>query len=224
MTLGPLMIDVAGAALSAEDRDLLRHPAVGSVILFSRNYRDPAQLARAGRRRSTRCAARRCWWRWTTKAGACSASARASRHCRPCGRSAMPTMSRTSRGLDLARQHGWLMAAELLACGVDFSFAPCVDLDYGLSAVIGDRALHPRAGVVAALAAGLHAWHARCRHGGDRQAFPRSWRRGRRLACGAAGGPPRTRRPGPGPAALPAADRERPARRDGRACAVSAGR
>ena len=45
MTLGPLMVDVAGKSLSAEDRDLLRHPLIGSVILFSRNYEDPQQLA-----------------------------------------------------------------------------------------------------------------------------------------------------------------------------------
>ncbi len=44
MTLGPLMIDVAATALSAEDRELLRHPAVGSVILFNRNFQDPGQL------------------------------------------------------------------------------------------------------------------------------------------------------------------------------------
>jgi len=52
----------------------------------------------------------------------------------------------------MARALGWLMAAELLACGLDFSFAPCVDLDYGLSRIIGDRALHGRAEVVAQLA------------------------------------------------------------------------
>jgi hypothetical protein len=52
----------------------------------------------------------------------------------------------------MARALGWLMAAELLACGLDFSFAPCVDLDYGLSEIIGDRAFHARASVVATLA------------------------------------------------------------------------
>jgi beta-N-acetylhexosaminidase len=55
-------------------------------------------------------------------------------------------------GLALARQLGWLMAAELRAVGVDMSFAPCVDLDYGVSGVIGDRALHADAAAVSELA------------------------------------------------------------------------
>ena len=45
MSLGPLMVDIAGPSLTPEDRDVLRHPLVGSVILFTRNYRDPEQLA-----------------------------------------------------------------------------------------------------------------------------------------------------------------------------------
>ena len=55
-------------------------------------------------------------------------------------------------GLALARQLGWLMAAELRAHGVDISFAPCVDLDLGVSEVIGDRAFHSQPEAVAQLA------------------------------------------------------------------------
>src|SRR5690606_2617406 len=58
----------------------------------------------------------------------------------------------TRQGLKLARSMGWLMAAELRAHGVDLSFAPCVDLDYGVSEIIGDRAFHSKADIVAQLA------------------------------------------------------------------------
>lgn len=60
-------------------------------------------------------------------------------------------------GAALARELGWLMAAELRAHGVDLSFAPCVDLDYGVSEVIGDRALHADPAVVGSLAVAYQA-------------------------------------------------------------------
>ena len=85
-------------------------------------------------------------------------------------------------GRRLAWQCGWLLAAELRAVGIDLSFAPCVDLDYGVSEVIGDRAYHRDPEVVARLAVVLHAGHARGRHGGDRQALPGPRRGGRRFA------------------------------------------
>lgn len=151
MTLGPLMIDVAGTALSAEDRELLRHPAVGSVILFTRNYEDPEQLRALvagihGLRSPALLVA-------VDHEGGRVQRFRA-------GFTPLPPLRQVghaydearAKGSELARQHGWLMAAELLACGIDFSFAPCVDLDYGLSSVIGDRALHGSGGVVAELA------------------------------------------------------------------------
>ena len=152
MSLGPLMVDIPGTELSPEDVDVLRHPLVGSVLLFTRNYRNPEQL------------------------GALTAAIRAIRSphlmvavdheggrvqrfrdgftklppSRPLGR-------RFDEGrrdaLTLTRSVAWLMASELRSVGVDFSFAPCVDLDYGVSEIIGDRSFHRNPETVAALAA-----------------------------------------------------------------------
>jgi beta-N-acetylhexosaminidase len=151
MTLGPLMIDVAGPELSAEDRELLRHPLVGGVILFSRNYVDSAQLgaftqAIHGARSPPLIIA-------VDQEGG-----RVQRF--KSGFSLLPAARRlgyeydiaSGAGLELARRLGWLMAAELRAHGVDLSFAPCVDLDYGTNEAIGDRALDARPAVVGELA------------------------------------------------------------------------
>jgi beta-N-acetylhexosaminidase len=150
MTLGPLMVDVAGKTLSPEDRELLRHPLVGSVILFTRNYEDPAQLAAlVADIRSVRTP--------PLLVAVDHEGGRVQRF--RSGFSVLPPARRigleydvdAKQGLDLARAMGWLMAAELRAVGVDFSFAPCVDLDYGVSEIIGDRAYHANAEIVARL-------------------------------------------------------------------------
>ena len=151
MTLGPLMIDLAGAELTAADREVLQHPLIGSVLLFSRNYLDRNQLhALVGEIQSVRSPA--------LLIAVDQEGGRVQRF--RDGFSPLPPLRRighayeadSQRGLSMARALGWLMAAELLACGLDFSFAPCVDLDYGLSEIIGDRAFHARASVVAPLA------------------------------------------------------------------------
>ncbi|HET9863018.1 MAG TPA: beta-N-acetylhexosaminidase [Steroidobacteraceae bacterium] len=151
MTLGPLMVDVAGLELTPEDRDVLRHPLVGSVILFTRNYASPEQL----RRLVADIHAVR------TPALIVAVDQEGGRiqRFRP-EFSALPAPRRIGhawdldpgQGLQLARSMGWLMAAELRAHGVDLSFAPCVDLDYGVSEVIGDRAFHAKPDAVAELA------------------------------------------------------------------------
>ncbi|MGB8144165.1 MAG: beta-N-acetylhexosaminidase [Chromatiaceae bacterium] len=139
MSLGPVMLDLEGLELTAEERDLLRHPAVGGVILFSRNYRDPDQLAAL----TTAIHALR---EPRLLISVDQEGGRVQR-CRE-GLTRLPPAARFGQ---LARRHpqharqaaeavGWLMAAELRALGVDFSFAPVLDLDRGVSGVIGDRA------------------------------------------------------------------------------------
>ena len=151
MTLGPVMVDLAGIALEPEERDMLRHPQVGSVILFTRNYESPDQLARlVAEIHALRTPA--------LLVAVDQEGGRVQRFRE--GFTRLPPLREIGRryasdrgaGLALARELGWLMAAELRAVGVDMSFAPCVDLDYGVSSVIGDRALHADAAAVGELA------------------------------------------------------------------------
>src|ERR1044072_2318708 len=151
MTLGPLMIDVQGTALSDEDRDLLQHPLVGAVILFTRNFESIEQLERLV---ADIRAARTPPLLVTVD----HEGGRVQRFRK--GFTVLPPMRAIGRqydldaaaGRQLARQCGWLMAAELRAVAIDMSFAPCVDLDYGVSSVIGDGAFHRDPRVVAGLA------------------------------------------------------------------------
>jgi len=151
MTLGPLMIDLAGPRLEPDEKEMLRHPLVGGVILFTRNYVDPAQL---GALVSAIHAERSP----PLLVAVDHEGGRVQRFRE--GFSRLPAARRLGHELDLdargglalARRMGWLMAAELRAYGVDLSFAPCVDLDYGINEAIGDRAFHARADAVAQLA------------------------------------------------------------------------
>ncbi|MCB1625530.1 MAG: beta-N-acetylhexosaminidase [Pseudomonadales bacterium] len=145
------MIDLQGTELAAEERELLRHPLVGGIILFTRNFVDRAQLAHLVRDIH---AAR-------TPALAVAVDHEGGRVQRfRSGFSELPPPRRIGHEFDadpkagtaLARELGWLMAAELRAHGVDLSFAPVVDLDYGVNDAIGDRAFHARAEAVSDLA------------------------------------------------------------------------
>ncbi|MBF0220035.1 MAG: beta-N-acetylhexosaminidase [Gammaproteobacteria bacterium] len=151
MTLGPLMIDVAGTTLQAEERERLLHPLVGGVILFSRNYTAYQALVEmvtaihqlrknhlliavdheGGRVQRFRDG--------FTLLPAAAALGEIYDHDK-------------RRGKELAQLHGWVMASELRAVGIDFSFAPVLDLNHGLSSVIGDRALSANPQTVATLA------------------------------------------------------------------------
>lgn len=152
MALGPVMLDIEGPLLTPADRALLAEPAVGGVILFSRNYASPSQLADL-------VASIRALRSPPLLVAVDQEGGRVQRFRE--GFSAIPPMRRlghawdgdADEALELARTAGWLIAAELRCAGIDFSFAPCVDLDRGLSEVIGERAFHSDPDVVAALAA-----------------------------------------------------------------------
>ncbi len=152
MSLGPLMVDIAGTELCAEDVAVLSHPLVGSVLLFTRNYHDPQQLGAL-------CAAIRAVRSPPLLIAVDHEGGRVQRFRDgftrlPASRSLGRRYAEDRRdGLHLARSLGWLMASELRAVGVDYSFAPCVDLDYGVSEIIGDRSFDRDPDTVAALAA-----------------------------------------------------------------------
>ena len=151
---GPVMLDIAGIELTIEDRERLTHPSVGGVILFARNYTSPRQLSlltdailalrdpqlliavdhEGGRVQRFRD-----------------------------GFTELPPMRTLGQRWDRdareaaneAERCGRLMATELAVHGVDFSFTPVLDLDYGRSSVIGDRAFHRNPDAVGELAGAL---------------------------------------------------------------------
>lgn len=151
MSLGPVMLDIEGLALSPADRDLLREPAVGGVILFSRNFESVEQVA-------TLVAEIRALRSPPVLIAVDHEGGRVQRF--RDGFTDMPPMRRigreydrdTVKGLEIARQAGWIIASELRAAGIDLCFAPCIDLDWGVSEIIGDRSFHRQPDAVGELA------------------------------------------------------------------------
>ena len=148
---GPVVVDVQGLHLTDAERRRLRHPLVGGVILFARNYQSPGQLRAL-----------------TDEIHACRTppllvavdheGGRVQRFRE--GFSAIPAMRTLGERWDQdvlaacreATDIGRKMGEELRAVGVDFTFAPVLDLDWGRSSVIGTRAFHSDPRVVAMLA------------------------------------------------------------------------
>ncbi|MCK4674780.1 MAG: beta-N-acetylhexosaminidase [Gammaproteobacteria bacterium] len=151
MTLGPLMVDLEGTSIGETEKDLLRQPEVGGVILFTRNFESVEQITdlveqihnlkspkilvavdhEGGRVQR--------FHEGFSRIPAAAIYAKAAKN-------------NLEYSRDLAEKSGWLMAIELRACGIDFSFAPVLDLAHGLSGVIGDRAFHSNPATVATLA------------------------------------------------------------------------
>lgn len=141
MSLGPLMVDITGTGLSAEDRELLRHPLIGGVLLFTCNYSNPEQLSAlvAGihelRTPPLLVAA-------DQEGGRVQRFQNGFTRLPPARYFGVLYERDPNAARRLAENTAWLMAAELRSAGVDMSFAPVLDLDYGRSVVIGDRAFH----------------------------------------------------------------------------------
>lgn len=151
MSLGPLMVDLEGTTISEVEKDLLLRPEVGGVILFSRNFESVEQITslvkdihdlrlpklliavdhEGGRVQR--------FHEGFSRIPAAAVYAKVAK-------------GDLVKGRALAEKAGWLMAIELRACGIDFSFAPVLDIAHGLSGVIGDRAFHSRPQTVATLA------------------------------------------------------------------------
>jgi beta-N-acetylhexosaminidase len=151
-SIGSVMLDVAGLTLTQHERDIINHPNTGAVIFFGRNYESPEQITelvnsiRAARNGDILIAVDQ-------------EGGRVQRFRN--GFTRLPAACCYGHAPELAEAAGWLMAAELLAVGVDFSFAPVLDVDCGISQVIGDRSFSTECNDAAKLASafrnGMHS-------------------------------------------------------------------
>jgi len=160
---GPIVLDVVGKTLDKDDVRRIAHPKTGGVILFGRNYQDRKQLTALTKAIKA--------VRSDVMISIDHEGGRVQR-CRTDGFTHLPAMKRLGdiwsnhgkrpdashaiTAMDAATAVGFILASELRACGVDFSFTPVLDLDFGRSAVIGDRSFHRDPQIAYALAKSLN--------------------------------------------------------------------
>ncbi len=151
MSLGPVMLDLVGTSIAPEEREMLLHPQTGGVILFTRNFESVEQI--------TALVTEIHELRTPHLLVAVDHEGGRVQRFRD-GFTHIPAAARYARDYDidrktsrkLARQCGWLMAAECRAVGIDMSFAPVLDRGLGISGVIGDRAFHGQPEIISDLA------------------------------------------------------------------------
>ncbi len=154
MPLGPVMLDVKGFELEPEEKEMLKHPSTGGVILFSRNFESVEQVRML-------CSSIHALRTPPLLISVDHEGGRVQRFRK--GFTRIPAMrefgklwdTHPARAKQLAKTAGFVLASELRATGVDFSFTPVLDIDYGMSQVIGDRAFHHDAEAIAVLAHSL---------------------------------------------------------------------
>lgn len=165
MSLGPVMMDLEGTEITQTEKELLENPLIGGVILFTRNFESIEQVTElvaaihAVRTPHLLVAI-------DHEGGRVQRFHEGFTRLPPASVYGRMYREDAARAREYAEKAGWLLAAELRAIGVDFSFAPVLDLAHGVSGVIGDRAYHAKPDVVATLAyasmhgmlrAGMHA-------------------------------------------------------------------
>ncbi|REL26347.1 beta-N-acetylhexosaminidase [Thalassotalea euphylliae] len=162
--MGPIMLDVDGTSLTAEDKEILAHPLVGGLILFSRNFHSPEQVAAL-------TADIREYAQGDILIAVDQEGGRVQRFKN--GFSIIPAMGKLwqqadgamAQALQLAKASGQLIALEVMSVGVDISFAPVLDIN-DISDVIGDRAFHAEPDKVCLLANafidGMHSIGMKC--------------------------------------------------------------
>lgn len=156
--MGPVMLDVQSTSLSQEDKELLQHPLVGGLILFTRNYQSPEQVSELCR--SIRFAAKKPILIAVDHEGGRVQRFREQFSPIPAmGKLWEMSGEQLVHAKELAKQSAILMALEVQSVGIDISFAPVLDIN-GISDVIGDRAFHSKPEIVTELAdafvSGLH--------------------------------------------------------------------
>lgn len=147
-----LVVDIHGTVLTQEDKAVLAHPLVAGIILFSRNYENKTQLKQLVSEIKNLPRTQPLFIAVDQEGGRIQRFSHGFTRLPSAHEIGVAYDDDAQAGLTMAHAVGYCMAAELIACGIDFSFAPVLDVDHGLSQVIGCRSFHRNPVIVEQLA------------------------------------------------------------------------